>query len=112
MVQIITSKVNDPVDGEVIAVDPDDASKGTFTHYRTALNEVVMTIVANRTARVDGKDIKIDRPSPYPPSIMEGGNAMFNIVEVDSLPDGFKPNAFTYDGTSWAANPNWVEPSE
>ena len=107
MVQIITSKVNDPVDGEVIAVDPEDASKGTFTHYVMALNEVVMKIPSGRVASVVGADIRITKANSMPDSIMEGGNTKFNILDVDSVPADWEPNGYIFDGTTWTKNPNY-----
>ena len=69
-----------------------------------ALNEVVKAIPVGRTASVSGDDINIT-----PRSIIPDGTKILKIVDVDSVPDDWKPNAFLYDGTTWSTNPNYAK---
>ena len=86
---------------------PVDVNKpeGTLEAVKNpALNEVMKAIPVGRTASVSGENINIT-----PRSIIPDGTRILKIVDVDSLPDDFKPNAFLYDGTTWSTNPSYAK---
>ena len=93
--QVIVSTSHSPLD---IPKDVDNLSAGGQTVYVPRLNEVLSRVPDGVTAVVDGDDIvKGDVRS-----LGLAKNA--KIVEVDSLPDNYVNNGFTYDGTTWAVN--------
>ena len=94
--QIIVSKI--AIAGRA-AVDPTDESKGGKDIESPTLNEVVRAIGEGTTASVSGDDILITPDTIYSQVI-----DTLKIVEVDSLPDGFKANKYTYDGSTWELN--------
>ena len=99
--QIIVAKV---AREEQFPDDIDNLKTTTWsTGYNPVLNEVTRLVKAEDTAVVDGDDIKLNNES-----VLLGMAEQFKMVEVDSAPDNFKPNAFTYDGTTWAVNP-WYD---
>ena len=69
--------------------------------YSPVINEVMETVPDGVTAVVEGDDIKVGN------KIIFNQDGSYKIVEVSSIPSNFKPNQFTYDGTTWAANPNY-----
>ena len=101
MVQILVSTVNVDI---VIPVDPDNIEGGTETVQLRAINEVTRSIPDGRTASISGTTINIT-----PDTIIDGGALDTKIVEVDSLPDDWKPHSYLYDGTTWSTNPNYAK---
>lgn len=101
MVQIFVSKIK----GEsTVFVDINNPEGATEVVDRPAINEVMRRVKDGRTATIEGDDIHIT-----PDTIYVGGAAEVNIVDVDSVPDDWKPNAFLYDGTTWSTNPNYAK---
>ena len=101
MVQILVSTVN--ID-TVIPVDPDNLEGDTETIQSRAINEVTRSIPDGRTASISGTTLNIT-----PDTIIDGGALDTKIVEVDSLPDDWKPHSYLYDGTTWSTNPNYAK---
>ena len=99
--QIIVSKIAIAFKG---AVDPRDESKGEKDMESPTLNEVVRVVGEGTTASVSGDDILIT-----PDTILSQVIDTLKIVEVDSLPDGFKANKYTYDGSTWELNPYYED---
>ena len=101
MVQILVNTTNETMD---IPVDPDKPEGSKETVYLRAINEVVRRIPDGKTASISGDIINIT-----PNTIIDGGARNMKIVEVDSLPDDWKPHAYMYDGTTWSTNPNYAK---
>lgn len=101
MVQIFVSKIKRE---DTIFTDINNPEGATEVVDHPAINEVMRRVRDGRTATVEGDDIHIT-----PDTIYLGGTAEVDIVEVESLPSNFKPNAFLFDGTTWSTNPNYVK---
>ena len=55
------------------------------------------------------QDIKIGNPVDM--IIADLNSATSTITEnVTNVPDDWVGNKYTFDGTTWALNPNWVDP--
>ena len=104
MVQILVSEIKEdliiPADINNPEFDDDGNLTGaTRTVQQPAINEVLEVVRTGEPASISGNDILIT-----PNTRFENEVGRIKIVEVDALPDNFKPNAFLYDGTTWTVN--------
>ena len=66
-------------------------------------DDVVITATAN--------DITVGDPAQFIIADLNSGNA--TIVEnVTNAPEDWMGNKYKLDGTTWSANPDWVDPTE
>ncbi len=66
-------------------------------------DDVVITATAN--------DITVGDPAQFIIADLNSGNT--TIVEnVTNAPEDWMGNKYKLDGTTWSANPDWVDPTE
>ena len=66
-------------------------------------NDVTITATAN--------DITVGDPAKFIIADLNSGNT--TITEnVTNAPSDWIGNKYKFDGTTWSANPDWVDPSE
>ena len=66
-------------------------------------DDVVITATAN--------DITVGDPAQFIIADLNSGNT--TITEnVTNAPSDWTGNKYKFDGTTWSANPDWVDPSE
>ena len=66
-------------------------------------DDVVITATAN--------DITVGDPAQFIIADLNSGNA--TITEnVTNAPEDWMGNKYKLDGTTWSANPDWVDPTE
>ena len=66
-------------------------------------DDVVITATAN--------DITVGDPAQFIIADLNSGNATI-IENVTNAPEDWMGNKYKLDGTTWSANPDWVDPTE
>ena len=66
-------------------------------------DDVVITATAN--------DITVGDPAQFIIADLNSGNTTI-IENVTNAPEDWMGNKYKLDGTTWSANPDWVDPTE
>ena len=81
----------------------------TIVETSTKLSKYLLADDVTITATAD--NITVGDPAQFIIADLNSGNT--TITEnVTNAPSDWTGNKYTFDGTTWAANPDWVDPSE
>jgi len=81
----------------------------TIVETSTGLSKYLLADDVTITATAD--NITVGDPAQFIIADLNSGNT--TITEnVTNAPSDWTGNKYTFDGTTWSANPNWVDPSE
>ncbi len=81
----------------------------TIVETSTKLSKYLLADDVVITATAD--DITVGDPAQFIIADLNSGNA--TIVEnVTNAPEDWMGNKYKLDGTTWSANPDWVDPTE
>ena len=81
----------------------------TIVETSTGLSKYLLADDVTITATAD--NITVGDPAQFIIADLNSGNT--TITEnVTNAPSDWTGNKYTFNGTTWAANPDWVEPTE
>ena len=81
----------------------------TIVETSTGLSKYLLADDVTITATSD--NITVGDPAQF--IIADLNSTTVTVTDnVTNAPDDWTGNKYTFDGTTWAANPDWVDPSE
>jgi len=81
----------------------------TIVETSTGLSKYLLADDVTITATAD--DITVGDPAQF--IIADLNSTTVTVTDnVTNAPEDWSGNKYTFDGTTWAANPDWVEPEE
>ena len=81
----------------------------TIVETSTKLSKYLLADDVTITATAN--DITVGDPAKFIIADLNSGNTTI-IENVTNAPSDWTGNKYKFDGTTWSANPDWVDPSE
>ena len=79
----------------------------TIVETSTGLSKYLLADDVTITSTAD--NITVGDPAQFIIGDLNGSTVTITD-NVSNAPDNWSGNRYTFDGTNWAANPNWVDP--
>ena len=80
----------------------------TIVETSTGLSKYLLADDVTITSTAD--NITVGDPAQFIIGDLNGSTVTITD-NVSNAPDNWSGNRYTFDGTNWAANPNWVDPA-
>lgn len=81
----------------------------TIVETSTNLSKYLLTDDISVTLTSD--NITVGDPAQFIIGDMSSGTATLH-TDVTNSPDDWRGNKYKFDGTTWEANPDWIDPDE